>query len=52
MSLAQIKSQLDRFLATETLNVMAIKGAWGVGNIFARNKYVTEANCNNKSWSR
>jgi hypothetical protein len=48
MSLALIKSQIDRFLATEIPEVMAIKGAWGVGKTFAWNKYITEASRNNK----
>jgi hypothetical protein len=46
MSLALIKSQIDRFLATEIPEVMAIKGAWGVGKTFAWNKYITEASRN------
>ncbi len=48
MSLALIKSQIDRFLITETPEVMAIKGAWGVGKTFAWNKYITDASRGNK----
>ena len=43
MSLALIRTQVDRFLETETPEVMAIKGAWGVGKSFAWNKFITEA---------
>jgi hypothetical protein len=43
MSLAIIKAQIDRFLETDTPEVMAIKGAWGVGKTFAWNKYLNEA---------
>jgi len=43
MSLAIIKAQIDHFLATDIPEVIAIKGAWGVGKTFAWNKYLYEA---------
>jgi hypothetical protein len=48
MSLALIKSQIDRFLVSDTPEVMAIKGTWGVGKTFAWNKYITEASRSNR----
>lgn len=47
MSLALIKAQIDRFLQADTPEVMAIRGAWGVGKTFAWNKYLNEAKHNN-----
>ena len=43
MSLTIIKTQIDRFLETDTPEVMAIRGAWGVGKTFTWNKYLNEA---------
>lgn len=43
MSLEVIKSEIKRFLASETPEALAIKGAWGVGKTFAWNKYLDEA---------
>ncbi|MDI6790920.1 MAG: P-loop NTPase fold protein [Thermodesulfobacteriota bacterium] len=48
MSLALIKRQIAQFLQTDTLEVMAIRGAWGVGKTFAWNKYLNEAKHNNR----
>lgn len=43
MSITLIRDQIDRFLASETPEVIAIKGPWGVGKTFAWKKYVEEA---------
>lgn len=43
MSLQLIRTQIDKFLETDTPEVMAIRGAWGVGKTFAWNKYLKEA---------
>jgi hypothetical protein len=43
MSIKVIKEQIDRFLQSDTPEVMVIKGAWGVGKTFAWNKYLIEA---------
>ncbi len=48
MSLLLIKAQIDHFLQTPTPEVMAIRGAWGVGKTFAWNKYLIEARNNNR----
>lgn len=43
MSIQIIKTQIEKFLATDTPEVLAIKGAWGVGKTFAWNKFLNEA---------
>ena len=47
MSIAIVKAQIDLFLKTDTPEVMAIRGAWGVGKTFSWNKYLKEAKCKN-----
>lgn len=47
MSIQILKTQIDKFLATDTPEVLAIKGAWGVGKTFAWNKFLNEAKGNN-----
>jgi len=48
MTLEIIKSQIDKFLASEEPGVLAIKGEWGVGKTFAWNKYLLEARNENR----
>ena len=48
MSIEIVKTQLNHFLQTDTPEVLAIRGAWGVGKTFAWNKYLNEAKHNNK----
>ncbi|MCK5913275.1 MAG: hypothetical protein KAG12_05315 [Desulfuromusa sp.] len=43
MSIDVIENQIGRFLASESPEVMAIKGAWGVGKTYAWNKYLGNA---------
>lgn len=43
MSIEIIKQQIGRFLVSEAPEVMAIKGAWGVGKTYAWNKYLAGA---------
>jgi hypothetical protein len=43
MSINVIKSQIKKFLATNTPEVMAIKGAWGVGKTYSWKKFLCEA---------
>ena len=43
MSLALIKSEIERFLADTEPAVLCITGAWGVGKTFAWNRYLQEA---------
>lgn len=43
MSLALIKSAIDRFLADKEPAVLCITGAWGVGKTFAWNRYLADA---------
>jgi Cdc6-like AAA superfamily ATPase len=40
MSINVIKSQIEKFLATDTPEVIAIKGAWGVGKTYSWKKFV------------
>lgn len=47
MSIAIIKAQIDRFLKSDTPEVLAIKGAWGVGKTFSWNKFLNEAKHSN-----
>jgi hypothetical protein len=46
MSLKLVQAQVETFLKTETPEVIAIRGAWGVGKTFAWKKYLTEARNN------
>lgn len=43
MSIEIIKSQIKRFLKSDLPEVMAIRGAWGVGKTYAWNKFLKEA---------
>jgi hypothetical protein len=43
MSLELVKDQIGRFLGTAEPEVMAIRGAWGVGKTFTWKKYLDEA---------
>ena len=47
MSIDVIKEQIFNFLSTDTPEVMAIKGEWGVGKTFSWKKFLTEANAKN-----
>lgn len=44
MSIEVIKEQIFQFLSSETPEVMAIKGEWGVGKTYSWKKFLTEAN--------
>jgi len=48
MSIEIIKSQIDKFLGSETPEVMVIKGKWGVGKTYSWNKFLLEAKNNNR----
>jgi len=43
MSLELVKDQIGRFLGTAEPEVMAIRGAWGVGKTFTWKKYLDGA---------
>jgi len=43
MSLHIVKKEIFRFLESSTPEVLAIKGAWGVGKTFTWNKFLLEA---------
>lgn len=43
MSLDIVKKEIFRFLESSTPEVLAIKGAWGVGKTFTWNKFLLEA---------
>lgn len=43
MSIKVLKNQIEKFLSTDTPEVMAIKGAWGVGKTYSWNKFLVEA---------
>jgi hypothetical protein len=43
MSIKLVKSQIDRFLASDTPEVISIKGHWGIGKTFSWNKFLQEA---------
>lgn len=48
MALSVVKEQVDRFLNTNTPEVMSIKGAWGVGKTYTFNELIKKAKENNK----
>lgn len=48
MSVDVLKKQIFNFLASETPEVMAIKGEWGVGKTYSWKKFLVEANSKNK----
>lgn len=48
MSIKLVKSQINRFLASDTPEVISIKGRWGIGKTFSWNKFLQEAKDKNK----
>lgn len=48
MSVAIIKGKIYQFLSTDTPEVMAIKGEWGVGKTFSWKKFLQDAKSENK----
>ncbi len=48
MSIAVLEKQISRFLASETAEVMSIRGTWGVGKTYAWNKYLHSAKTQHK----
>jgi len=48
MSVEVIKDKIFQFLSTSTPEIMAIKGAWGVGKTFSWKKFLQEAKNGNK----
>lgn len=48
MSIDVIKEQIFKFLSSETPDVMAIKGDWGVGKTYSWKKFLSEANASKK----
>ena len=44
MSLNVAKEQIERFLNSDSPEVMAVKGAWGVGKTYTWNKLLNDAN--------
>jgi hypothetical protein len=47
MSIDIIKQEITRFLKSDTPEVMAIKGSWGVGKTYSWNKFLVDAKNNN-----
>ncbi|MCF6211742.1 MAG: KAP family NTPase [Gammaproteobacteria bacterium] len=47
MTINVIKEQILQFLSSETPEVMAIKGEWGVGKTYSWKKFLSEANSAN-----
>ncbi|MFC1552660.1 P-loop NTPase fold protein, partial [Candidatus Latescibacterota bacterium] len=43
MSVEIVEKEVKRFLSTDTPEVLAIRGAWGVGKTYAWKKYIKEA---------
>ena len=48
MSIEIVKREINRFLECETPEVLAIRGAWGVGKTFAWNRFIEEAKNKNR----
>lgn len=48
MSLDIVKKEIFRFLESDTPEVMAIKGTWGVGKTYTWNKFLVEVKNDNK----
>jgi hypothetical protein len=48
MSIDILKAQIWRFLKSDTPEVLAIKGAWGVGKTYSWNKFLNKANNRNE----
>lgn len=42
MSVDLVEQQIRRFLASDTPEVLAIKGGWGVGKTYSWDKYIEE----------
>jgi hypothetical protein len=42
MSVEIVKKQINKFLSTDTPEVLAIKGGWGVGKTYCWDKYIEE----------
>ena len=40
MPIEVFKTQIDKFLASDAPDVIAIKGAWGVGKTYSWNKFL------------
>ncbi|WP_172378700.1 hypothetical protein [Vibrio sp. Vb339] len=53
MSVELVKEQIRRFLSTDTPEVLAIKGDWGVGKTYSWEQYIEEfkGECTLKSYS-
>lgn len=48
MTIEVIKQQIDKFLASDTSEVMVIKGAWGVGKTYTWKKFLQTANAESR----
>ena len=48
MSISVIKQQIENFLLSDVPEVMAIKGAWGIGKTYSWGKFLEEAKTQNK----
>jgi len=48
MSITIIKDQLEKFLASDIPEVIAIKGAWGIGKTYSWNKFLNNAKADNR----
>ena len=48
MSIKTIKQQINKFISHDTPEVMAIKGAWGVGKTYAWNEFLLNAKKENR----
>ena len=48
MAVEVVQQQIEKFLSSETPEVMSIKGDWGVGKTYAWNKYLKFAKNKNK----
>lgn len=48
MSIEIIKQQIQKFLMDDTPEVLAIKGAWGIGKTYSWKRFLNDANANNK----
>lgn len=43
MSIKSVRNQINKFLGTETPEVLAVRGEWGVGKTFTWNKFLEDA---------
>lgn len=48
MSIEIIRQQIQKFLMDDTPEVLAIKGAWGIGKTYSWKRFLNDANANNK----